>query len=61
MVASKNKLMIKWQKYLGMKEEGVLRQHYFINNEWQDAVVLGLLDEEYYKYAVHKMNALIET
>lgn len=58
-VASTNKLMIKWQKYLGMKEEGSLRQHYFINNVWQDAVVLGLLDEEYYEYSLPKMNRLI--
>jgi diamine N-acetyltransferase len=58
-VASKNKLMIKWQKYLGMKEEGVLRQHYFINNEWQDAIVLGLLDSEYFEDALPKMNRLI--
>ena len=58
-VASKNKLMIKWQKYLGMREEGALRQHYFINNEWQDAIVLGLLDNEYYEYALPKMNRLI--
>lgn len=58
-VASKNKLMIKWQKYLGMREEGALRQHYFINNEWQDAIVLGLLDNEYYEYSLPKMNRLI--
>lgn len=60
-VASKNKLMIKWQKYLGMKEEGVLRQHYFINNEWQDAIILGLLDGEYFEDALPKMNRLINT
>ena len=58
-VASRNKLMIKWQKYLGMKEEGALRQHYFINNEWQDAIVLGLLYNEYHEYSLPKMNRLI--
>lgn len=58
-VASNNKLMIKWQKYLGMKEEGVLRQHYFINNEWQDAIALGLLDSEYFEDALPKMTRLI--
>jgi RimJ/RimL family protein N-acetyltransferase len=26
-IAANNTLMIKWQKYLGMKEEGRLRQH----------------------------------
>jgi RimJ/RimL family protein N-acetyltransferase len=60
-VAFSNKLMIKWQKYLGMKEEGVLRQHYLINNEWQDAVVLGLLYKEYIEDVLPKLNSLIKT
>lgn len=58
-IAAKNKLMIKWQKYLGMKEEGLLRQHYFIDNEWQDAVILGLLHNEYFEDVLPKMNRLL--
>ncbi|MCA2265751.1 acetyltransferase [Mycobacterium marseillense] len=46
-VASDNKLMIKWQKFMGMTEEGRLRNHYFINGKFQDAVIFGLLAEEY--------------
>ena len=46
-VAASNTLMIKWQKYLGMKQEGVLRDHYRHESGFQDAVALGILREEY--------------
>jgi diamine N-acetyltransferase len=59
-VASGNGRMIKWQKYLGMKEEGRLRQHYFIDGSWQDAVCLGLLAEEYRREALPRMEVLIK-
>ena len=59
-VASDNTLMIKWQKYLGMKEEGRLRRHYFIDGRFQDAVCLGLLAEEYEKDAKPRMMALMK-
>jgi RimJ/RimL family protein N-acetyltransferase len=58
-VASGNSLMVKWQKYLGMKEEGRMRNHYFIDGKWQDAVILGLLVDEYRMESLPRMNALI--
>lgn len=58
-VASDNKLMIKWQKFLGMKEEGRMRKHYFINGHFQDAVSMGMLAEEYRTQALPRMNSLI--
>lgn len=58
-IASDNLLMMKWQKFLGMREEGRLRQHYFINGHFQDAVLFGLLVEEYRHIALPRMNALI--
>ena len=58
-VAADNTLMIKWQKYLGMKEEGRLRAHYFLDGRFQDAVCLGLLAEEYRTVTVPRMRALI--
>lgn len=60
-VASGNSLMIKWQKYLGMKEEGRMRNHYFIDGKWQDAIILGLLVDEYRTQSLPRMNALITT
>ena len=58
-IAGDNSLMIKWQKYLGMKEEGRLRRHYFIDGHFQDALVMGLLAEEYRTVSLPRMNALI--
>lgn len=58
-IAADNKLMIKWQRFLGMKEEGRLRNHYFINGHFQDCVMLGILDDEYRSAALPRMNSLI--
>ena len=57
-IAEQNKLMIKWQKYLGMQQEGVLRQHYCIDNEFQNAVVMGILKDEFVQTARKKMMTL---
>ena len=58
-VAANNQLMVKWQKYMGMKEEGRLRNHLFQNGQFDDAVFLGLLAEEYRITTVPRMNMLI--
>jgi len=58
-VASDNTLMIKWQKYLGMREEGRLRAHYQLDGRTQDAVCLGLLAEEWRAVARPRMRALV--
>jgi len=60
-VAAENHLMIKWQKYLGMKEEGRLRNHLYLNGQFQDAIFLGLLVDEYRKVTLPRMNFLIAT
>lgn len=58
-VASGNPLMLKWQKYLGMQEEGRMRSHYFLDGKWHDAIMLGILVEEYRKVALPRMKVLI--
>jgi diamine N-acetyltransferase len=58
-VTADNMLMVKWQKYLGMKEEGRMRRHHFLNGKFQDAIILGLLVEEYRDESLPRMNALI--
>ncbi len=58
-VASDNTLMTKWQKYLGMQEEGRLRRHLFLGGHFQDAICLGLLEHEYRTRSLPRMNALI--
>lgn len=58
-VVSSNSLMVKWQKFLGMREEGRLRRHYYLDGEFHDAVVLGLLAEEYRAVTLPRMDLLI--
>jgi RimJ/RimL family protein N-acetyltransferase len=58
-VAADNPRMLKWQIFMGMVKEGVLRSHYFINGHFQDAIVLGLLENEYRAKALPRLNALI--
>jgi RimJ/RimL family protein N-acetyltransferase len=58
-VVADNHLMLKWQKFLGMREEGILRQHYFIGGGFRDAICLAMLEDEYRTVALPRMNALI--
>jgi diamine N-acetyltransferase len=58
-VAEHNRLVIKWQRYLGMREEGRQRKHYYIAGKYQDAVCFGLLDEEYRALTVPRMRSLM--
>lgn len=58
-ISVENHLMIKWQKYLGMVEEGRLRKHYLINGKYHDAVFMGLLKEEYLTTSLPRMKSLI--
>jgi RimJ/RimL family protein N-acetyltransferase len=59
-VAANNKLMIKWQKYLGMKVEGRLRKHLRQKNGlFEDAIYLGMLVDEYRVIALPRMRGLI--
>lgn len=58
-VAAENTLMIKWQKFMGMREEGRLRNHLFLDGRFQDAVFLGLLVDEYRTTTLPRMDALI--
>ena len=58
-IASDNVGIMKWQRFLGMKEEGRLRSHYFINGHFQDAVLFGMLADEYRTTALPRMNSLI--
>lgn len=59
LVVSDNRRMIKWQAYLGMIQEGRLRQHLLIDGRLQDAVVFGLLDSEYRSVTLPRLESLI--
>lgn len=58
-IADSNRLMVKWQKYLGMREEGRLRRHLCFDGQFCDAVVLGMLVDEYRTVALPRMQALL--
>lgn len=60
-VVADNRLMLKWQEFLGMKEEGRLRKHYLIGGLFRDAICIGMLEDEYRAVALPRMNALIST
>lgn len=59
LVSERNGLMIKWQKYLGMVEEGRFRDHYRVADGYADAVALAILVDDYRRVALPKMNTLI--
>jgi len=59
-IPADNTLMIKWQKFMGMTEEGRLRNHFFINGKFQDAVWFGMLAEEYRAKVQPKMEVFIK-
>ena len=58
-IAAENRRMAKWQRYLGMREEGRMRRHNFIDGGFQDALMFGLLVEEYRAETLPRMTSLI--
>jgi diamine N-acetyltransferase len=59
-VAAHNPLMVKWQKFLGMKEEGRFRRHFLMDGAFTDAIALSLLADEYRTSALPRMLSLIK-
>jgi len=59
-VAERNHLMVKWQKFLGMKEEGRFRRHFLLDGEFHDAIALSILADEYRAVALPRMLSLIK-
>jgi len=60
-VAANNTKMITWNKFLGMKEEGRLRNHLFLDGKLMDAVFLGLLEPEYRKITTPRLESLLQS
>jgi len=58
-IAADNRRMAKWQRYLGMREEGRMRRHNFIDGRFQDSLMFGLLAEEYRAETLPRMKSLI--
>jgi [ribosomal protein S5]-alanine N-acetyltransferase len=58
-VEAGNPLMVKWQKYLGMREEGRFRRHFLMEGQFHDAIALSLLADEYRAVALPRMRTLM--
>ena len=59
-VAANNTKMTKWNKFIGLKEEGRLRNHLFIDGKFMDAIFLGLLEQEYREITVLRLESLLQ-
>jgi len=58
-IAKSNEKMIKLQQYLGMEIEGVMRQHSFINNKFEDVVAISLLKDRYLAHTKKLLRSLL--
>lgn len=58
-VVEDNAPMLRWHLYLGMTEEGRLRQHLLMNGRLQDVVCIGLLEPEFRRATLPRLKALI--
>ncbi|MBI2420145.1 MAG: GNAT family N-acetyltransferase [Ignavibacteriales bacterium] len=59
-IAEENSKMIAFQKYMGLVQEGRLRQHIFVNGKFRDAFYFGLLADEYYSGYRKKIKRMID-
>lgn len=58
-VVEDNAPMLRWHLYLGMKEEGRLRQHLLMNGRLQDLICVGLLEPEFRRATQPRLKALV--
>lgn len=58
-VASANRQMMKFHEYSGMRREGVLREHLFVDDNLYDGIVYGLLEPEFRAVTVPRLNGLV--
>ena len=57
-VSGDNVGMIRYDQYLGWQVEGRLRDHYFLNSHYQDAVCVGLLEADYRTVTIARLRGL---
>lgn len=60
-VLSANTAMLKLQKFLGMTEEGVLKQQTAINGEFYDLFLVGIFRTELNKLYIPRINLLLKS
>jgi RimJ/RimL family protein N-acetyltransferase len=58
-VVSANRPMMKFHEFSGMRKEGVLREHLYLEGEFHDGVVYGLLEPEFRTVTIARLEGLI--
>ncbi len=58
-VMEDNEAVIQTRLYLGYVKEGVSREHYIYHGEFKDAVMFGLLEDEYRRTCRPRLESLI--
>jgi RimJ/RimL family protein N-acetyltransferase len=58
-LSADNERMLRWNLYVGMKEEGRQKDHYFLNGHWQDGVIVGLTEDDYRTVTIPRLQSLI--
>jgi RimJ/RimL family protein N-acetyltransferase len=59
-IAAVNTSMVKLQLFLGMKEEGYLEKHTFINGNFEDLHILSLFKDQFNNNYTKKINFLLK-
>ncbi|MBL0234366.1 MAG: GNAT family N-acetyltransferase [Chitinophagaceae bacterium] len=60
-ILGSNESMIKLQKYLGMIEEGVLKQHLFLNGKFEDLHIMSLFSSDFEKAYKKRIQFLLKS
>ncbi len=58
-VMADNEAVIQTRLYLGYVQEGIAREHYIYDGEFKDAVMFGLLEDEYRRTCRPRLESLI--
>jgi RimJ/RimL family protein N-acetyltransferase len=58
-VASDNESMIRWNTFLGTAPIGRLKDHYFLDGHWQDAVLFEMTEDIYRNITLPRLRGLI--
>jgi RimJ/RimL family protein N-acetyltransferase len=59
-ILATNTAMYKLQKFLGMKQEGYLEKHTFINDNFEDLHIMSIFKEEFNNTYAKKINFLLK-
>lgn len=59
-VVEHNAPMLTWRRYLGYRQDGVMRDHYLFDGVFRNAIVVSLLEDEYRSVCRPRLEGLIQ-